>query len=102
LTITVRRLRAIRPHGDGSRLDRGVEAGDVVDALRRKDRHSITLAREPLDARGDGLQSDTQLGPRDFERVSFSAGVVQVAICHGITDICDVALDRRNQRGSRR
>ena len=32
-------------HGDGSRFDRGVEARDVVDALRGENSHPVTVAR---------------------------------------------------------
>lgn len=48
---------------DGSGLDGRVEPGDVVDALRREDRDALATARDLLDARADGFQPDTELGP---------------------------------------
>ncbi len=53
-------------HRDGARLDRRVEPGDIVDALRREDRDALAATRGLLHARTDGVQPDTELGPGHF------------------------------------
>src|SRR5262245_9668400 len=87
-------------HRNGPGLDRCIEAGDIVDTLWREDRNPITTACELLQLPTDGLQSDTELGPGHFDGMSLSAGVVQVAIRHGVTDIRDIAVDQRYQGGT--
>ena len=85
-----------------ARLDRRVETGDIVDALRREDRNPLAATGGLLHARTDGLQPDPELGPGHFLGVPVGrAGVVQVAIRRRVTDIRDVAVDQRYQRGAR-
>ena len=89
-------------HRNCSRLDRGVKPGDVVQALRREDRHPVVARGGLLQACADGAQSGSQLGPGQFDLPVGRCGVVQVAIGHLVTDIGDVALDQGYQRDPRR
>jgi len=87
-------------HRDGPGLDRCVKPGNVVDALRCEDRNPVTAICELLHARGDRLQSGTQLGPGHLDGVPLRPCVVQVAIRCRVADIRDVAFDQRDQRGA--
>ena len=90
-------------HRDGARLDRRVEPGDIIDALRRENRYALTTARGLLHERTDGVQADAELGPGHCEGLPVNrAAVVEVAIRDRVTDIRDVALDQRYQRRARR
>src|ERR1700758_2346294 len=94
-----RQFRCEQRHRNGPRLDRCEESGDIVEALRREHRYPVTASGDLLQVRTDGSQSDTELGPGQFDSPSVRrAGVVQVAIRDAITDIRDVAVDERYQR----
>lgn len=83
---------------DGARLDRRVEPGDVVDALRRQHRNALTATGHLLDARADGFQPDTELAPGHLVRGAVvRTAVVEVAIRDGVPHVGDVAVDERNQ-----
>ena len=56
-------FRGEQRHRDGTGLDRCIETGDVLDALRREDGDPVAETRELLHARTDSLQSDTEFGP---------------------------------------
>ena len=57
------KFRREQRHRDVSRLDRCEESGDVIQPLRRQDRHPLTGDRDLLQARGEGVGSDTELAP---------------------------------------
>ena len=98
-----RQLGGEQRDGHGARLDRGEETGDVVQTLRSQDRHPIPSGSEPLDLRADGAHPRPEPAPGQLVGDSvLRAGVVQVAIRHGVADVGDVAFDKRDQGDRRR
>ena len=96
-----RKFRCEQRHGDVAGLDRGEEADDVVDALRRQDRHPITLGGDLLQASTDGPQPGAQLSPGQLDHLAVGMlAVVEVAVRDGIADVCDVAVQKRHHVGA--
>jgi hypothetical protein len=89
-------------HRNGSCLHRREEPCDVLEALRRQDRHPVAGGGDLLNARADGLQSDAQLSPGDFGGLpGVRTGEVEVAVGHCVADVLNVAVDKRYQRDPR-
>ena len=96
-----RKFRREQRHGDVAGLDRGEEADDVVDALRRQDRHPITLGGDLLQASTDGPQPGAQLSPGQLDHLAVGMlAVVEVAVRDGIADVSDVAVQKRHHVGA--
>ena len=92
-------LRGEQRYRDGPRLDCGEEPCDVVETLGREYRDPVSARRDLLHLRTDGSHPGAELGPGQFHGASARcAGVVQIAVGHGIADVRDSALDERNQR----
>ena len=89
------KLRREQRHGDGAGLDRGEEADDVVDALRRQDRHPLTPGGDLLQTSTDGPQPGAQLAPGQLDRRAVGVvGIVEKAVRDGIADVVDVAVQQ--------
>ncbi len=90
-------------HRDVTRLYRAEEPHDVVEALRCQHGHPVTARRQLLQPRRDGPQPDPELRPRQFEGLTIGGvGVIEVAVCHRVPDVGDVAVDQRYQGGTGR
>ncbi len=91
-------LRREQRNGDVAGLDRGEEADDVVDALRRQDRHPVTLGGDLLQASADRPQPGTQLAPGQLDHLAVGVvGVVEEAVRDGISDVVDMAVQKGHQ-----
>ena len=86
-------------HRDVAGLDRREEPGDVVQALRRENRHPLIARRDPLQACADGMHPDAELRPGQLDDLGLvGAAVVQIPVCRRRADVGDVAVDQRAER----
>ena len=108
MRITQRRLQTFgvalefggeQGHRDRSRLDRCEERRDVVEALRRQDRHPVTARGHLLQPGANGPHPAAELIPGEFNGPTVGrAGEIQVAVGNRVADVRDVAVDERYQR----
>ena len=88
---------------DVSGLNGGEESDDVVQTLRRQDRHAITRLGDLLQAGADRAHPGVQLQPAQFQcDTVIVAGEVQVAVGGGGAEFGDVVCEVGEQGGAGR
>lgn len=96
-------LRREQGDRDRSGVERGEEAGDVVQALRRHDRDPLAAGGDALHVVADRLHPHPQSAPGDLvDHRAGPAREIEEPVGHRIGDTDDVALDQRDQRDVRR